>query len=131
MNLDQTTQPKERVGIKKRISNVWNSRNRMVRLIMLVTTGLVLNCCCVIIPLASKANSLPAQSNVGVNASSPATSTAVQDPLMPSASAISAHTVIDHNGDGRAACKNFNSAVQVSTAYIQLEGSDKAGRSCK
>ena len=51
MSLNQSPQPTERVGIRKRISDVWNSRNRIVALLFLVTTGLVLNCCCVIIPL--------------------------------------------------------------------------------
>ena len=51
MNSDQTPQPTKGAGIRKRISNLWDSRNRIVTLIFLATTGLVLNCCCVIIPL--------------------------------------------------------------------------------
>lgn len=99
MNLNQAPQPTERVGIGKRISDLWNSRNRIAKLIILATTGLVLNCCCVIIPLSSKAHSLPAQSNVGVNAiSTPAFPTA-QDPFIPTALAISANTEFDNNGD--------------------------------
>ena len=51
MNLDQTPQPTERVNIGKRISDLWNSRNRMAMLVVAVTSSLVLNCCCLIIPL--------------------------------------------------------------------------------
>jgi hypothetical protein len=51
VNVDQTPQPTERVGIGKRISEVWNSRKRITRLVVLGTSGLVLQCCCIIIPL--------------------------------------------------------------------------------
>ena len=53
MNLNQNPLPTEQVGIGKRISHFWNFRNRRAKLIIL-STGLVLNCCCVIIPLSSK-----------------------------------------------------------------------------
>jgi len=134
MNLNQVPQPTERVGIRKRIFDLWNSRNRIAKLIILATTGLVLNCCCVIIPLSSKANSLAAQANVGVNAiSTPAVATA-QDPFIPTALAISANTEFEHNGDGRVVCKNFNSQAAAQefhrAAHIQLDGSYKDGRSC-
>ena len=82
MNLNQAPQPTERAGIGKRISDLWNSRNRIARLIILATTGLVLNCCCVIIPLWSKANSLAAQSNVRVNAISAPAFTTAQHPFI-------------------------------------------------
>ena len=39
----------------KRISDLWNSRKRIVTLVIFVTSGLVLNCCCVIIPLLDSA----------------------------------------------------------------------------
>ena len=51
MNLDQTPQSTERIGLGKRISDFWSSRNRTAKIIMLSTTGFVLNCCCLIIPL--------------------------------------------------------------------------------
>ena len=131
MNSNPDPQPTEPVGIGKRLADVWNSRSRIASLVILLTSGLVLNCCCVIIPLASKTNSLPVQSNVRVDTSSTPISTTVQDHWVPSAPAISAHTEIDHNGDGRVACRNFNASNQATTAYIQLDRSDKAGRSCK
>lgn len=117
--------PTERVGIGKRISNAWNSRNRIVRVTTLVTLGLVLNCCCVIIPLSTKATSLPAQAQAGGDAISTPASTTAQEPLIPAAPAMSARTESDHHIDGRAICRNFN-----SPARIQSEGSSKAGRSC-
>ena len=133
MDLNQALQPTEWVDIRKRISNLWNSRNRITKLIIWATAGLVLNCCCVIIPLSSKANSLAAQSNVGVNAISTPTFTATQDPFTPTASEISARTEFDNNGDGRVLCKNFNSqaAARESAAHIQLDRSDMNGSSCK
>ena len=103
MNLDQAPLPAERVGIGKRISDLWNSGYRRVMLIILAT--LVLNCCCVVIPLSSKANSLAAQSNVGVNAISTPAFTTAQDPFVPTALAISANTEFDNNGDGRVAAR--------------------------
>jgi hypothetical protein len=51
MNLNQDPQPTERVGIGKRISELWSARNRITAFIILAATGLVLNCCCLIIPL--------------------------------------------------------------------------------
>ena len=130
-NLNQALQPISRVGIGKRISDLWNSGNRRALLLTLATTGLVLNCCCVVIPLSSKANSLAAQSNVGVNAISAPAFTTAQDPFIPTALAISANTEFDNNGDVRVVCKNFNSeaAAQEShrAAHIQLDGSDKGG----
>ena len=45
--------PTERVGIGKRITDLWNSRNRIARLIIWGTTGLVISGCCIIIPLWS------------------------------------------------------------------------------
>ena len=51
MDLNQTPQPTERVEIGKRISEVWNSGKRITRLVVLVTGGLVLQCCCIIVPL--------------------------------------------------------------------------------
>jgi len=54
MNLHQAPQHTERVNIGKRIADLWNSRNRRTRLIIWATTGMVLNCCRVIIPLSSK-----------------------------------------------------------------------------
>src|SRR5688572_2525578 len=135
MSLNQAPQPTERVGIGKRISDLWNSRNKRAMLFILATTGLVLNCCCVVIPLTSKANSLAAQANVGVNAISAPASTIVQDPFIPTALEISANTEFNNNGDGRVVCKNFNSQAAVQeahrAAHIQLDGSDKDGRSCK
>jgi hypothetical protein len=135
MNLKQATQRTERVGIGKRISDLWNSKNRIVRLTILAATGLVLNCCCVIIPLSTKANSVAAQSNVGVNAISTPALTTAQDPFVPTALAISANTELDNNGDGRVACRNFNSQAAAQeahrAAHIQLNESDKDGRSCK
>ena len=53
MNINQNPLPTEQVGIGKRISNLWNSRTRKTKLIILAT-GLVLNCCCIVIPLSSK-----------------------------------------------------------------------------
>ena len=50
-NLNQAPQPSEPADIGKRISELWNSKNRIARLAVLATSGLVLNCCCVIIPL--------------------------------------------------------------------------------
>ena len=51
LNLDQTSQPAERTGFGKRISDLWNSGNRRARLLFWAASGLVLNCCCIIIPL--------------------------------------------------------------------------------
>jgi len=133
MKVNQTPQPTERAGIGKRISDVWNSRNRLTRLLILATTGLVLNCCCVIIPLSSKANSPAAQANIGVNAISTSVLTTTQDPFMPPALALSGSTEFDT--DGRLACKDFGSqalAWKVDRAVpIQLDGSHKDGRSCR
>src|SRR5215216_8071053 len=109
MNLNQTPQPTERVGIKERISKGWNSRNRIVRLTTLVTLGLVLNCCCVIIPLSTKGTSLPAQAKAGGDAISAPALTTAQEPLLPAAPAMSARTPSDYPSDGRALCRNFNS----------------------
>src|SRR4051812_2398400 len=120
MNLNQTTQPTERVGIKERISKGWNSRNRIVRLITLVTLGLVLNCCCVIIPLSTKGTSLPAQA--GGDAISAPALTIAPEPLLPAAPAMFARTQSDHPSDGRALCRNFNSSA---AARNQWEGSAK------
>ena len=134
MNLNQAPKPTERVGIGKRISNLWNPRNRITKLIILATSGLILNwCCCIVIPLSSGASSLAAQSNVGANAISTPAFTAAQDPFIPRASSASARTEFDNNGDGRVSCKNFNSqaAVRESAAHIQLDGSEKDSRSCK
>jgi hypothetical protein len=104
----------------------------MVRLIILATTGLVLNCCCVIIPLSSKAHGLAAQPNVGVNAIATPACTTAQDPLLPAVSAISVHREPENNGGGTVACRDFRSpAAAPGAAYIQLEGSDKNGRSCQ
>jgi len=107
----------------------------MVKLTILATTGLVLNCCCIVIPLSSKAAGLAEQANAGVNAVSTPAFTTAQDPFRPGMMAISASTELDHDGDGRVVCENFNSQVAVHeayrAAYIQLDGSDKDGRSCK
>jgi hypothetical protein len=51
MNLNQDTQPTEQIGIGKRISELWSSRSRVTAFFILAATGLVLNCCCLIIPL--------------------------------------------------------------------------------
>ncbi len=51
MNSKNTTQPMGRLGIGKRISELWSARNRITAFIILAATGLVLNCCCLIIPL--------------------------------------------------------------------------------
>lgn len=51
MNLNQPPQPTERVNLGKRISDLWNSRNRIAKLMIVLSSGLVLNCCCIIIPL--------------------------------------------------------------------------------
>ena len=53
MNSNNVPQPTERVGMKERLSALWNSRSRITTIFFLVTTGLVLNCCCLIIPLGS------------------------------------------------------------------------------
>src|SRR5688572_29554500 len=137
MSLNQAPQPTGRVGIGKRISDLWNSRNRRAMLLILATTGLVLNCCCVVIPLSSKANSLAAQANVGVNAIAAPAFTTAQDRFILTALAISANTEFDNNGDRRkVVCKNFNSQAAAAqeahrAAHIQLDGSDKDGLSCK
>jgi hypothetical protein len=135
MNLEQTPQPTERVGLGKRISDLWNSRNRIARLTILVTSGLILNCCCIIIPLSTKANGLAAQPNASVNTISTPALTTAQEPLVPPAAAISPNTESDHNGEGRVACKNFTSLAAAEeadgTADIPLDGSDKAGRACQ
>ena len=127
MNSNQTPMPTERVGIGKRISNAWNSPNRIVRLITLVTLGLVLNCCCVIIPLSTKGTSLPAHAQVSGDAISAPASSAAQESLIPAASAISARMESDADSDGRAICTNFNSST---AARNQWDGSAKAGRAC-
>ena len=135
MNLNQAPQPHERVGMGNHISDLWNSRNRLSKILILATTGLILNCCCVIIPLLGKANSLPAQANVSVNAASSLVFTTAQDPFIPPALAISANTEFGNNSDGKVVCKNFNSQAAAQNThravYIQLDGSDKDGRSCK
>ena len=135
MNLQQTSRPTERVGLGKRISDLWNSRNRIARLTILVTSGLVLNCCCIIIPLSTKANGLAAQPNASVNAVSTPVLTTAQEPLVPTAAAISPNTGSDHKGAGRVACKNFTSPVAAEQSYgaahIQLDGSEKSGRACQ
>ena len=114
---------------------LWNSRHRIAKLLILATTGMVLNCCCVIIPLSSKATSLAAQSIVDVNSISTPGFTIPQDSFIPTALAISANTEFDHNGDGRVICKNFNSQAAAHeahrAAHIQLDGSDKDRHSCK
>lgn len=129
MNLNQASQPTERIGIRKRIADLWNSRNRIARLTILVTTGLVLNCCCVIIPLSGKAHSPIAQANSGVNAISAPALTPVQD------LSRSTGTDFDHKGDGRVVCKDFNTQAITReiyrVAHIPLDGSAKDGRSCK
>ena len=51
MNSNHVPQPAERVGLEKRISALWSSRKRIATFFILVTTGVVLNCCCLIIPL--------------------------------------------------------------------------------
>ena len=135
MNLNQTPQPTNRLGIGRRISNVWNSRNRLARLLILVTTGLVLNCCCVIIPLSSQANSPAAQANIAMNSISSSALTTAQDRFMPAALALSANTEFDTHSDGREACKDFSSQAAVREVHkassILLDGSHKHGRSCR
>ena len=51
MNVDQTPKPTERTGIRERIADAWNSRNRVVTIVVWLSAGLVLNCCCIVIPL--------------------------------------------------------------------------------
>jgi hypothetical protein len=51
MNSNHTPPPTEQAGIGQRISAFWSSRNRITAFIILAATGLVLNCCCLIIPL--------------------------------------------------------------------------------
>jgi len=51
MDLNQAPQPTEQVSIGERLSNVWNSRSRIARIIILTTSGLALNGCCIVIPL--------------------------------------------------------------------------------
>jgi hypothetical protein len=135
MNFNQAPQPAERFGIGKRISDLWNSGNKRVNLIILATTGLVLNCCCVIIPLSSKGNSPAAQSNVGVNAISTPAFTTAQDPFIPTALEIPANTEFNNNGGGGVICKIFNSQAAAQEAlrvvHIQLDGSHMDGSSCK
>ncbi len=135
MNLEQTPQPTERVGLGKRISDLWNSRNRIARLTILVTSGLILNCCCIIIPLSTKANGLAAQPDASVNVVTTTALTTAEEPLVPTAAAISPNSESDHDGDRRVACKNFTSPVAAQEAYgaahIQLDGSEKAGRACQ
>ena len=104
MNLNQTPLSTERIGIGKRISDLWNSGNRRAKLIILAT-GLILNCCCVVIPLSSKANSLAAQSSVDVNSISTSAFTIAQDPFIPSSLAISANAEFGHNGDGKVSAR--------------------------
>ena len=129
MNLNQASQPTERIGIRKRIADLCNSRNRIARLTILVTTGLVLNCCCVIIPLSGKAHNPIAQANDGINTISAPALTTVQD------LSISTGTEFDHNGDERVACKDFNAQPVAReiyrVAHIPLDGNAKDGRSCK
>jgi hypothetical protein len=133
--LNQAPQPAKRVGIGKRISDVWNSRNRLARLLILVTTGLVLNCCCVIIPLSGQANSPAAQANIAINSISSSALTTAQDRFMPAALAISANTEFDTDGNGREACKDFSSQAAArevpGVSSLQLDGSHKHGRSCR
>ena len=132
MNSNQFPQPPERVDIRKRISVLWNSRNRIARLTILATAGLVLQCCCLIIPIG---NSLAEPSTVDDNAISTPPFATAQDPFIPTALEISVNAEFDNN-DGRVVCKNFNSqaaTAQVSrrVARIQLDRRDKDGRSCK
>ena len=107
----------------------------MLRLIILATTGLVLNCCCVIIPLSSKAHSPAAPSNVDVDAISTPAFTTAQDALLPAALVISPNMELENNGGGRVACRDFNSQAadpeSPGAAHFQLDGSDKNGRSCQ
>ena len=133
MDLNQVSQPTERAGISKRISDLWNSRNRIARLVIFAAAGLVLNCCCVIIPLSGKAAGLAAQANAGVNAISTPALTTAQDPFIPAAPAISAGTEFDNNGDRRVICQHFSSqaAARELAAHLSLDGSDMDGRSCK
>lgn len=135
MNLKQVPQPTERLGIGKRIFNLWHSRNRVARLIMLATIGLVLNCCCIIIPIphSSTGNTLAAQSDVSVHAISTSVFTTAQDHFIPMGLAISANTDFDNNGDGRATCRNFNSQATApeSAGVAHMDEGDKGGRSCK
>jgi hypothetical protein len=51
MDSNQTPQPTERVGIAERLSNVWNSRSRIARIILLTASGLAIQGCCIVIPL--------------------------------------------------------------------------------
>jgi hypothetical protein len=51
MNVDPTPQTTQPGNIGKRISDLWNSRNRIAMLFVVLSSGLVLNCCCLIIPL--------------------------------------------------------------------------------
>ncbi len=51
MNSNNVPQPTEQAGMKERISALWSSRNRITTFFILTATGLVLNCCCLIIPL--------------------------------------------------------------------------------
>lgn len=108
MNLNQAPQPMHRAGIGKRISGLWNSRNRITRLMILAMTGLVLNCCCVIIPLSTQAKGVAAPSN-GVHAISTPVVIPAQDSFVPTALAISAHPEAENKGDGGVGYRNFNS----------------------
>ena len=51
MNSNHTPPSTQWAGIGQRISTLWSSRNRITAFIILTATGLVLNCCCLIIPL--------------------------------------------------------------------------------
>src|SRR5215212_10387089 len=126
MNLNHALQVTKPDNIGKRISDLWNSRNRIVRLTILAATGLVLNCCCVIIPLSSKANSLAPQANAGVHALAAPAFTTAQDPFIPTTLVISANTAFRNTGDGRVVWKNFNAQAAAQWAtHIPLDGSDK------
>jgi hypothetical protein len=107
MNLNQAPQPMQRAGIRKRIAALWSSRNRISRLVILATTGLVLNCCCVIIPLSTQATGVAAQSN-GVHAISTPAATTAQDAFAPTTLAISAQPESESRGAGRVGWRNFN-----------------------
>ena len=134
INLKQAPQPGEGSNWGKQISNLWSSKNRITRLIILATTGLVLNCCCVIIPLSTKAHSVAAQSNVGIPAIPTSEVTAAQDPFGHMALAIPVRAGYENNRDRSVGCQDFNShaAFQeaAGTTDIQSNRSDKDGRLC-
>src|SRR5690349_21025009 len=47
---NQAPQSSEQVELRKRISEIWNSRSRIAGVMILVTSGVVLHSCCVIVP---------------------------------------------------------------------------------